>query len=42
MEEIIKKRKIEKVFHPFMEETKRIKLYNGWKKAVEKAKGWQQ
>ncbi|HSH50930.1 MAG TPA: glycerol kinase GlpK [Bacteroidales bacterium] len=42
MDEIIKKRKIEKVFHPFMEETKRIKLYNGWKKAVEKAKGWQQ
>ncbi len=42
MEEIIKKRKIEKAFHPFMDEDKRQKLYNGWKKAIEKAKGWQQ
>ncbi len=42
MEEIINKRKIEKVFHPFMDEDERNKLYNGWKKAVEKAKGWQQ
>jgi len=42
LDEIIQKRKIEKVFHPFMQEKERVKLYNGWKKAVEKAKGWQQ
>ncbi|MEE4196288.1 MAG: glycerol kinase GlpK [Bacteroidales bacterium] len=42
MDEIIQKRKIEKIFHPFMEDELRIKLYNGWKKAVEKAKDWQQ
>ncbi|MGM0407101.1 MAG: glycerol kinase GlpK [Bacteroidota bacterium] len=42
LEEIVQKRKIEKIFHPLMNEDHREKLYKGWKKAVEKAKGWQQ
>lgn len=42
MEEIINKRKIEKIFHPSMDNGQRERLYSGWQKAVEKAKGWQQ
>lgn len=40
--EMIEKRKVEKIFQPTMKKSKREKLYSGWLKAVEKAKGWQQ
>lgn len=33
-------RKIEKVFHPQMEQLKRDKLYSGWQKAVRKCMHW--
>jgi glycerol kinase len=39
-EDIIRNRKVQKNFKPDMEEAKRSKLYNGWKKAVERCKGW--
>jgi len=42
LDEIVAKRKIERAFVPLMEQEKRKKLYKGWIKAVEKAKGWQQ
>lgn len=42
MSEIIEKRKIERSFEPAMKQKIRLKLYSGWLKAVEKAKGWQQ
>jgi len=42
MNEITRRRKIDHNFLPLMEEHIRIKLYNGWKKAVEKAMHWQQ
>lgn len=42
MEEIIEKREIDRMFNPLMKEEKRVKLYAGWKKAVEKAMNWQQ
>ncbi|MCB2197267.1 MAG: glycerol kinase GlpK [Bacteroidetes bacterium] len=42
MSEIIEKRKIERSFKPSMKKDLRLKLYSGWIKAVEKAKGWQQ
>jgi len=40
-EEILERRETEHVFEPEMDEEKRIKLYNGWKKAVERAKNWE-
>lgn len=39
-EDIIRNRKVQKCFKPDMEEAKRNKLYKGWKKAVERCKGW--
>jgi len=42
MIEINNQRKIDKTFSPLMEDYMRIKLYSGWKKAVEKAMHWQQ
>ncbi|HEY3404238.1 MAG TPA: glycerol kinase GlpK [Ohtaekwangia sp.] len=38
--DIIKNRKIQKKFIPDMEETVRVKLYNGWLKAVSRCKSW--
>lgn len=40
-EEILAKRKTEKLFKPKMATARREELYSGWKKAVEKAKGWE-
>ena len=40
-EEIEKNRQVDKVFSPVMDEDKRNKLYAGWKKAVERSKGWE-
>lgn len=39
-EDIIRNRKVEKIFAPSMDESTRIKLYKGWLKAVERTKGW--
>ncbi|MEA3317307.1 MAG: glycerol kinase GlpK [Bacteroidota bacterium] len=41
-QDIIEKRKVQKEFLPNMDKYNREKLYSGWLKAVEKAKGWQQ
>lgn len=41
-EEILAQRKTEKLFEPKMESEKRDSLYSGWKKAVERAKNWEQ
>ena len=38
--DIVKNRVIEKKFQPVMDESVRAKLYKGWKKAVERTKGW--
>jgi len=40
--DITRRRKIDRTFSPLMDEQTRNKLYNGWKKAVEKAMHWQQ
>ena len=40
-EDIIKNRVIDKVFIPKMEDQKRVKLRNYWKKAIERTKGWE-
>ena len=39
-EDIISNRKIQRRFAPAMDETTRTRLYKGWKKAVERTKGW--
>ncbi|MBX2963164.1 MAG: glycerol kinase GlpK [Cyclobacteriaceae bacterium] len=39
-EDIIRNRKINKLFVPNMDNATRNKLYNGWQKAVERTKGW--
>jgi glycerol kinase len=39
-EDIIRNRKIQKRFIPQMESEVRIKLYKGWRKAVERTMGW--
>ena len=39
-DEILAHHKIDRVFEPGMNDEQRSKLYAGWKKAVEKAKGW--
>jgi len=39
-DDIVKNRKIEKKFQPAMNKDVREKLYKGWKKAVERTKGW--
>jgi glycerol kinase len=40
-EDIARNRKIEKVFEPKMDDAKRNKLYNGWKKAVKRTMNWE-
>ena len=39
-EEILQRRETERIFEPEMKEERRTELYDGWKKAVERAKGW--
>ena len=39
-EDILKNRKIDKLFKPEMENPTRTKLYAGWLKAIERTKGW--
>lgn len=39
-DEILSRRKTEKVFEPDMKTERRDELYAGWKKAVERAKAW--
>ena len=39
-EEILQRRETERLFEPSMSSGQRDELYAGWKKAVEKAKGW--
>ncbi|MCR5253193.1 MAG: glycerol kinase GlpK [Treponema sp.] len=39
-EEILQRRETERIFEPEMKEERRTALYDGWKKAVERAKGW--
>lgn len=41
-EDIAQVRSIDRVFQPSMEEDERSRLYNGWKKAIERSKGWSQ
>lgn len=38
--DIVNNRVIDKKFHPEMDSEKRTRLYNGWKKAVERVMGW--
>jgi glycerol kinase len=40
IEDIAKRRKIDKVFSPLMETALKEKLYAGWKKAIERSRGW--
>jgi len=40
-EEILQRRETERIFEPQMAEEKRVQLYDGWKKAVERAKNWE-
>ena len=40
-EDILKNRKIQKEFHPAMEEDKRVKMYATWKKAVSRSMDWE-
>lgn len=39
-EEILERRETDRIFEPEMKEERRTELYDGWKKAVERAKGW--
>ena len=39
--EIIENRQVDRVFKPEMPEERRNELYAGWKRAVERAKGWE-
>ena len=39
-EEILERRETDRIFEPKMKEERRTELYQGWKKAVERAKGW--
>src|SRR5687768_14597932 len=39
-EDIIRNRKVQKTFKPEMDDASRIKLYNGWKKAVQRTMKW--
>ncbi|MBR9998680.1 MAG: glycerol kinase GlpK [Cyclobacteriaceae bacterium] len=39
-EDILKNRKIDRIFKPELDRQSRKKLYEGWKKAVEKTMGW--
>lgn len=39
-EEILERRETDRIFEPEMKKERRTELYDGWKKAVERAKGW--
>lgn len=39
-EDIVRNRKIQKSFEPVMGEKDRARLYQGWRKAVDRTKGW--
>lgn len=39
-EDIIANRKIQRRFEPAMDDATRVRLYKGWKKAVDRTKGW--
>lgn len=39
-DDIIKNRKVQRIFKSSMDTARRDKLYRGWKKAVERCKGW--
>lgn len=39
-DEILERRETDRIFEPEMKEERRTELYQGWKKAVERAKGW--
>jgi len=39
-EEILKNRKIDRIFNPKLDQETRNKLYDGWKKAVDRTRGW--
>lgn len=39
-EDIVSNRKVERTFTPAMDEATRNRLYKGWRKAVERTKGW--
>lgn len=39
-EDIVANRKIQRRFEPAMDDATRVRLYKGWKKAVERTKGW--
>jgi glycerol kinase len=39
-QDIISNRKIQRRFEPVMDDSNRTRLYKGWKKAVERTKGW--
>lgn len=41
-EEILERRETDKIFKPKMPEEQRTKLYSGWKKAVERARKWEE
>ncbi|MGB7208665.1 MAG: FGGY-family carbohydrate kinase, partial [Pyrinomonadaceae bacterium] len=38
--DILNNRKIDRVFHPTFDDTRRAKLYSGWKKAVKRSMNW--
>ncbi len=40
-DEIEEIREVDRIFIPKMEKPQRDKLYSGWKRAVERAKGWE-
>lgn len=39
-DQILKNRKLERTFKPQIEDSKRVRLYSRWQKAVERCKGW--
>jgi glycerol kinase len=40
-DEIIKRRKVDRIFEPCMDEKKRHRLYEGWKEAIERSFRWE-
>jgi glycerol kinase len=39
-DQILKNRKLERTFKPQIDDSKRVRLYSRWQKAVERTKGW--
>jgi glycerol kinase len=37
---MIKRRKVDRIFEPCMDEKKRRRLYEGWEEAIERSFGW--